>query len=85
MPSTKFEPVITRSFKPPKPDPAGILHIASQWGVPKEERASAMIMVGDSFDDIYAGAAAGAVTVLLVNSENKELQKYEGLDTAISR
>ena len=26
------EDVITREFLPPKPSPAGILHIASQWG-----------------------------------------------------
>lgn len=28
-----FEPVITREFRPPKPDPAGILHIAQSWGL----------------------------------------------------
>ena len=30
-----FQPVITRDFKPPKPDPAGILHIAKSWGLTK--------------------------------------------------
>ncbi|KAF2458466.1 HAD-like domain-containing protein [Lineolata rhizophorae] len=33
LPATKFHPIITRDFRPPKPDPAGILHIASQWSV----------------------------------------------------
>lgn len=28
-----FEPIITRDFRPPKPDPAGILHIARSWGL----------------------------------------------------
>lgn len=28
-----FHPVITREFRPPKPDPAGILHIARSWGL----------------------------------------------------
>ena len=28
-----FTPIITRDFKPPKPSPAGILHIAQKWGV----------------------------------------------------
>ena len=35
-----FGPIVTRDFRPPKPDPAGILHIARSWGltrrVPKE-------------------------------------------------
>ena len=30
-----FEPIITRDFRPPKPDPAGILHIARSWGFTK--------------------------------------------------
>lgn len=28
-----FHPVVTREFRPPKPDPAGILHIARSWGL----------------------------------------------------
>lgn len=28
-----FEPIVTRDFRPPKPDPAGILHIARSWGL----------------------------------------------------
>lgn len=28
-----FEPIVTRDFRPPKPDPAGILHIAKSWGL----------------------------------------------------
>lgn len=27
-----FGPIVTRDFRPPKPDPAGILHIARSWG-----------------------------------------------------
>lgn len=38
-----FAPVVTRDFKPPKPDPAGILHIAKTWGF---EDAKDLIMVG---------------------------------------
>ena len=37
-----FEPIVTRDFKPPKPDPAGILHIVKSWGVEGEK----CIMVG---------------------------------------
>jgi phosphoglycolate phosphatase-like HAD superfamily hydrolase len=38
-----FGPIVTRDFKPPKPDPAGILHIAKTWGF---EDARDLIMVG---------------------------------------
>lgn len=31
--ATNTSPVITREFRPPKPDPAGILHIARSWGL----------------------------------------------------
>ena len=33
LPQHVFEPIITREFRPPKPDPAGILHIARAWGL----------------------------------------------------
>lgn len=46
-----FGPIVTRDFRPPKPDPAGILHIARSWdlfrkstgevGVPAEVGAEA--------------------------------------------
>lgn len=42
IPDHNFSPIITRAFRPPKPSPAGILHIAAEWGVATEE----MIMVG---------------------------------------
>ncbi|KAI0871510.1 HAD-like protein [Hypoxylon argillaceum] len=45
--------------------------------------ASALIMVGDSIDDMTAGRRAGAATVLLVNSENAELAEHPHTDLAI--
>lgn len=30
---SEFGPIVTREFRPPKPDPAGILHIARSWGL----------------------------------------------------
>ncbi|CAK7202985.1 hypothetical protein SEUCBS139899_005712 [Sporothrix eucalyptigena] len=122
-----FEPIVTRDFRPPKPDPAGILHIARSWGFlrppstiesdddtadraevaaeKKEEEeiersaaasaeavtpvreadASALIMVGDSIDDMTAGRKAGAATVLLVNDVNRHLAEHEHTDLVISR
>ncbi|CAK7211753.1 hypothetical protein SBRCBS47491_001222 [Sporothrix bragantina] len=123
-----FKPIVTRDFRPPKPDPAGILHIARSWGFlrsdttdaeadddtadhdvvvaeQKEEEeaeksasssagatlpvreadASALIMVGDSIDDMTAGRRAGAATVLLVNDVNRHLAEHEHTDLIISR
>ncbi|KAK7746419.1 hypothetical protein SLS53_002378 [Cytospora paraplurivora] len=127
-----FHPIVTREFRPPKPDPAGILHIARAWGLTRagsrrgegearlekvymvegaevrseevgtgrpegegvnvveeeEEEAadgSGLIMVGDSVDDMAAGRAAGAATVLLVNPANEHLAGHENTDLVINR
>lgn len=81
-----FHPIVTRDFKPPKPDPAGILHIASDWGLEDEEGradATGLIMVGDSIDDMTAGRRAGAATVLLVNDVNRALVDHDHTDLVI--
>ncbi|RYP53291.1 hypothetical protein DL769_010544 [Monosporascus sp. CRB-8-3] len=157
LPGSAFGPVVTRDFRPPKPDPAGILFIARSWGLvrrldrgqgpgsgsgfgegggeaenagqrrqdqamkteelleaahqgteaetrgalgpaehdgngdAKAEQveevgdASALIMVGDSLDDMIAGRRAGAATVLLVNDENRHLAEHPDTDLVISR
>ena len=80
-----FHPIVTRDFRPPKPDPAGILHIARQWGLLSEgdPDASGLIMVGDSLDDMTAGRKAGAATVLLANDVNRELLEHDHTDMVI--
>ena len=93
LPSHTFSPIITRDFRPPKPDPAGILHIASAWGLvsPSTPQQSSepselpVIMVGDSIDDMTAGYRAGAATVLLVNAANDHLKEHEHTDFCIAR
>ncbi|TDZ39798.1 putative uncharacterized hydrolase [Colletotrichum spinosum] len=90
-----FEPIITRDFRPPKPDPAGILHIAKTWGLTRDSTnaatgevqadASALIMVGDSIDDMTAGRRAGAATVLLANDVNVHLVNHDHTDFVIRR
>lgn len=45
--------------------------------------ASALIMVGDSIDDMTAGRRAGAATVLLVNEANRHLAEHEHTDLVI--
>ncbi|KAL6709342.1 hypothetical protein ACN47E_001749 [Coniothyrium glycines] len=83
LPSSKFSPIVTREFRPPKPDPAGILHIAKDWM--HEEGASSLIMVGDSIDDMTAGYRAGAATVLLINEANEHLAKHHHTDLVVKR
>ncbi|KAL8418437.1 hypothetical protein RB594_001869 [Gaeumannomyces avenae] len=91
---SRFEPVITREFRPPKPHPAGILHIARSWGLIGQSAnadgdaagdATGLIMVGDSVDDMSAGRRAGAATVLLVNEVNAHLAEHDDTDLAITR
>ena len=43
LPGKTFTPIVTRDFRPPKPDPAGILHIAQKWEL--EDGGSGLIMV----------------------------------------
>lgn len=43
LPGRTFAPIVTRDFRPPKPDPAGILHIAKEWEL--EDGGNGLIMV----------------------------------------
>ncbi|KAK4503397.1 hypothetical protein PRZ48_004312 [Zasmidium cellare] len=89
-----FSPVVTRGFRPPKPSPAGILHIAHAWGIvdnanvpdtPPSERPLPLLMVGDSEDDVAAGRDAGAVTVFLTSPGKEELETDPRTDIVIKR
>lgn len=89
-----FAPIITRDFRPPKPSPAGILHIAHNWGLtekssipetPPVARPLPLIMVGDSIDDMIAGHEAGAATVLLRSEGKEELERDPRTHLVISR
>lgn len=89
-----FAPIITRDFRPPKPSPAGILHIAQAWqltstaSVPEtspDSRPLPLIMVGDSVDDMAAGRDAGALTVLLRSAGKEELEGDERTDVVVER
>ena len=83
LPGIEMDPIVTRKFKPAKPHPAGIHHIANNWGMSTDD----MIMVGDSIDDMTAGRRAGAKTVLLLSQEghNSYLVGGEFTDVAINR
>lgn len=43
LPGRTFAPIVTRDFRPPKPEPHGILHIAEAWGL--EDGGDGLIMV----------------------------------------
>ncbi|KAL4932763.1 putative haloacid dehalogenase-like hydrolase [Aspergillus undulatus] len=85
LPEHVFMPIITRETPGllPKPDPAGILHIAAEWGL--KNRGENLIMVGDSIDDMTAGHAAGAATVLLLNDHNGHLKEHLHTDLVIEK
>ncbi|OCK74883.1 HAD-like protein [Lepidopterella palustris CBS 459.81] len=89
LPRHTFHPIVTREFRPPKPSPAGILHIAKQWSVADnwatDDGGQSLIMVGDSIDDMTAGYQAGAATVLLVNEVNAHLATHEHTDLCVRR
>ncbi|CUS21847.1 LAQU0S04e02168g1_1 [Lachancea quebecensis] len=65
----RFAHIVTREFRPTKPDPAPLLHISEQLGIAPEN----MVMVGDSHDDVECGAAAGAATILVRSATNGHL------------
>ncbi|KAF3760935.1 HAD-like protein [Cryphonectria parasitica EP155] len=57
-----FHPIVTREFRPPKPDPAGILHIASSWGLTKEGSSGRKAAVLDG-ERIRDADASGLIMV----------------------
>lgn len=61
------ENVLGRNEAPPKPDPAGILHLLSGWGA---DPAKAF-MVGDYLFDLQAGRAAGTATIHVGRPDGK--------------
>ncbi|EDO45548.1 predicted protein [Nematostella vectensis] len=66
-----FTHMLTRDFKPTKPDPAPVQYICRQWGIPPSQA----IMVGDHLHDIQSGNTAGAVTILVNNKKNGAYKK----------
>jgi phosphoglycolate phosphatase-like HAD superfamily hydrolase len=83
-----FHPIVTREFRPPKPSPAGILHIAKAWGVEsaqQQQHSLPLIMVGDSIDDIIAGYDAGALTVLVKSLGKEDLERDERTHVVVER
>lgn len=60
-----FNLLLSRSFEPPKPHPAALLHVAAQWRLSPTE----LVMAGDAADDMACARAAGAAAVLVGTAE----------------
>lgn len=72
-----FGPIITREFRPPKPDPAGILHIARTWGLTRPVAASSHPARGGSKDEDEDGPPDRAAAV--VDGERVRVDAEGGL------
>lgn len=69
-----FDYIVTRDFRPAKPNPDPLVYIAQKLNLETHE----IIMVGDSMDDMRSGKSAGCITVLLKNHVNGHiLDDYE--------
>lgn len=59
-----IEPVVTRDFRPPKPDPAGILFIAKSWGLVRDvsgsDPVSAQVQTNPGDGQVEKAEKAGA-------------------------
>ncbi|WP_024696671.1 HAD family hydrolase [Pseudomonas avellanae] len=72
------EDVLGRDEATPKPDPAGLLKLASAWRVEPQR----MVMIGDYLHDLNCGRAAGAKTILVNLPDNPwpELTDWHAVD-----
>ncbi|KAK3499056.1 HAD-like domain-containing protein [Neurospora hispaniola] len=76
-----FHPIVTREFRPPKPDPAGILHIAKAWGLARRAGAgeSGVPEVGEEEHESAAAAAAAAAAGTETTTTTNGASTEEGL------
>ncbi|MHC4193148.1 MAG: HAD family hydrolase [Planctomycetota bacterium] len=68
----QFDAVVDREDGPAKPDAFGVVEICQQFGVRPEEA----LVVGDYLYDLLCAKAAGAVPVLLANSNNAKFAEH---------
>jgi len=55
-----FAPIVTRDFRPPKPDPAGILHIARSWGLLRKSTGEAGVPADPEEEEERRSAGEGS-------------------------
>jgi HAD superfamily hydrolase (TIGR01549 family) len=61
-----IEDIVGRDETVPKPDPAGLLHLAQRWQITPEQ----LVMVGDHLNDLECARNAGARSILVNLPEN---------------
>ena len=66
--SSLFSPVLTREYHYVKPDPRLLMDVAKEWGL----SPSRLLMVGDSFEDVEVGNAAGYASCLIAGGGNEK-------------
>lgn len=61
LPGSVFETIVTRDFRPPKPHPAGIWHIAKTWGLVRPPEVADPEASAAGAGAVGGGAVAAAV------------------------
>ncbi|KAK4452326.1 HAD-like domain-containing protein [Podospora aff. communis PSN243] len=75
-----FAPIVTRDFRPPKPDPAGILHIARSWGLLRQSDGEAGIPVSEELEEARpAVTEQNAADGLVPTEEGEEVADASSL------
>ncbi|KAK0728683.1 HAD-like domain-containing protein [Lasiosphaeria miniovina] len=74
-----FGPIVTRDFRPPKPDPAGILHIARSWGLLRESTGEAGVPLSDEEQRRAQNAGPSAADDLVPTQRGDAVADASGL------
>ncbi|KAI1270604.1 HAD-like protein [Xylariaceae sp. FL1019] len=67
-----FDPIVTRDFNPPKPDPAGLLFIARSWGLVRDLTSSNTGKTQQLLDAATQGTQAEQEGAMGTREEGKE-------------
>ncbi|KAK4657761.1 hypothetical protein QC762_200790 [Podospora pseudocomata] len=79
LPSSVFGPIVTRDFRPPKPDPAGILHIARSWGLVRKSTGEPGIPVDEAEEKEKIAEKGQEEGELLHTERGEEVADASGL------
>lgn len=78
-----FHPIVTREFRPPKPSPAGILHIARSWGLvttkPPGTAATRLVEEGETISVDASGHRHAEVVTAEAGRDGEEAADASGL------
>lgn len=74
-----FAPIVTRDFRPPKPDPAGILHIARSWGLVRTSAGEAGVPAAEGEEAARQAGGEGGPDGLVPTETGEEVADASGL------